>query len=309
MRLCMSVLRRYNVGIASVHGTGFNAAMKVSDPLESIAHSVHGAGAPVLFLHGFPQTRALWDPVVDHLSGITAVTADLRGYGASWTPEAGADSAAYSFRAMGEDMFALMRALGHDRFHLVGHDRGARVAYRMARDDPDRALSLTLMDILPTDDLVAAWDYPVSKAYFHWSYLAQPAPFPERMIAADPDHFFEACLLGWGGAELADFPAIDTYRAAWRRPESIAGMCHDYRAGVGIDLTHDAADAGRVLDLPALVLWGADGVMARHFDVGAIWAKRLSRMQGDAIPGGHFFVDTTPRQVADVLQEFLNRHL
>jgi haloacetate dehalogenase len=206
---------------------------------------------------------------------------------------------------MGEDMFALMAALGHERFHLVGHDRGARVAYRMARDLPERVLSLTVMDILPTDALIAAWDYPVSKAYFHWSYLAQPAPFPEHMIGADPDHFFEACLLGWGGATLADFPAIDTYRAAWRKPEVIAGMCHDYRAGVGIDLEHDAADAGRVLDIPALVLWGADGVMARHFDVEAVWRERLSKMRAEAVPGGHFFVDQHPAKVAALLTAFL----
>ena len=275
------------------------------DPLRDISHSVEGKGPPVLFLHGFPQTRALWTPVLTALSGITAITADLRGYGGSWTPEPGNASEHYSFRAMGGDMVALMSALGHERFHLVGHDRGARVAYRMARDLPERVLSLTVMDIMPTDTLIESWDYPVSKAYFHWSYLAQPAPFPERMIAADPDHFFEACLLGWGGAKLEDFPALDSYRAAWQKPEVIGGMCHDYRAGVGIDLEHDAADADRVLDLPSLVLWGADGVMARHFDVGAAWQKRLSQMQGQALPGGHFFVDTAPTQTAQVLDQFL----
>ena len=274
-------------------------------PRQRIAHDVTGEGAPVLFLHGFPQTRALWDPVLPGLPTYQKVTADLRGYGASWTPAAGADSAAYSFCAMGEDMFALMSALKHERFHLVGHDRGARVAYRMARDVPERIASLTVMDILPTDALIEAWDYPVSNAYFHWSFLAQPAPFPEQMIEADPDHFFEACLLGWGGAALTDFPNLEAYRTAWRQPGVIAGMCHDYRAGVGIDLTHDAADAGKVLDMPSLVLWGAEGVMARHFDVAAVWGARLSNMQAHAVLGGHFFVDTAPERVAKLLSTFL----
>lgn len=280
--------------------------MKVNEPLKSIAHEVSGAGPPVLLLHGFPQTRVLWRPVVRELPGFRSVTADLRGYGASWKPEPGEGCANYSFRAMGEDMVALMSALGHERFHLVGHDRGARVAYRMALDAPERVASLTVMDILPTDALIAAWDYPVSKAYFHWSYLAQPTPFPEQMIGADPDHFFEACLLGWGGAKLEDFPEIAAYRAAWRDPRAIAGMCHDYRAGVGVDLAHDRQDAGRVLTMPALVLWGADGVMARHFDVEAVWRGRLSDMRAHSVTGGHFFVDQAPGQVADLLATFLS---
>ena len=274
-------------------------------PLTDIAHDITGSGAPVLFLHGFPQTRALWKPVIAELAGITSVAADLRGYGASWKPEPGPGFENYSFRAMGEDMFALMSALGHERFHLVGHDRGARVSYRMALDCPERVASLTVMDILPTDALVSAWDFPVSKAYFHWSYLAQPAPFPEVMIGADPDHFFEACLLGWGGARLEDFAEIKAYRAAWRDPLAIAAMCHDYRAAVGIDLEHDSADAGRVLEVPALVLWGADGVMARHFDVAAVWRERLSDVRAEAVPGGHFFVDQSPGEVAQVLGGFI----
>lgn len=281
--------------------------MTAGAPLNSIAHDSTGDGPPVLFLHGFPQTRALWRRVIREFDGFTCVTADLRGYGASPTPAPGAGSEAYSFRAMGQDMFDLMSALGHDRFHLVGHDRGGRVAYRMGLDCPERVESLTVMDILPTDALVAAWDFPVSKAYFHWSYLAQPAPFPERMIEADPDHFFEACLLGWGGAQLEDFPQIEAYRAAWRDGHVIAGMCHDYRAGVGIDLVHDAEDAGRLLDMPSLVLWGADGVMARHFDVEAVWRARLSNMTAAAMPGGHFFVDQSPDQVATVLSDFLRQ--
>ena len=272
----------------------------------TIAYDVAGEGPAVLLLHGFPQTRALWTGVASRLAArFTVVTADLRGYGASSKPKASTDFAEYSFRAMAADQLALMRHLGHDCFHLVGHDRGARTAYRLALDAPEAVASLTLMDILPTDALLAAWTYPVSKAYFHWSFLAQPAPFPEHMIEADPDHFYEACLLGWGGASLTDFPALDTFRAAWRDPSTIADMTNDYRAAVTIDQTHDAEDAGRALDMPALVLWGAQGAMAKNFDVAEVWRPRLSRLTARAIPGGHFFIDQHPDATADALEPFL----
>ncbi len=272
----------------------------------TIAYDVVGEGPPVLLLHGFPQTRALWTDVAARLAArFTVVTADLRGYGASSKPKASPDLVEYSFRAMAADQHALMRHLGHARFHLVGHDRGARTAYRLALDAPEAVASLTLMDILPTDALLAAWTYKVSKAYFHWSFLAQPAPFPERMIEADPDHFYEACLLGWGGASLTDFPALEIYRAAWREPSTIAGMTNDYRAAVTIDQMHDDEDAGRTLDMPALVLWGANGAMAKNFDVAEVWRPRLSRMTARAIPGGHFFIDQHPDETADALETFL----
>ena len=272
----------------------------------TISYDVVGEGPPVLLLHGFPETRAMWAPVVPLLSGqFTVVTADLRGYGASSKPAATRDHSNYSFRAMGEDMARLMTALGHARFHLVGHDRGARVAYRMALDHPERVDSLSVLDIVPTDHLVDTWDYPISKPYFHWSFLVQPAPFPERMIEADPDHFFEACLMGWGGAKIDDFPAIEVYRAAWRDPAAIAAMTNDYRAGATIDLAHDRADEGRQLDCPALVLYGSDGVMARTYDVGAVWKERLGDMTCKAIAGGHFFIDQNPNETAGALKAHL----
>lgn len=274
-----------------------------------ISYDVAGQGPPVLLLHGFPQTRALWSPILPALTDrFTVVTADLRGYGASSKPEAAPDLANYSFRAMADDQRALMAHLGFDRFHLAGHDRGARVAYRLALDTPHAVQSLTLMDIVPTDHLFDTWGYPVSKAYFHWSYLAQPAPFPERMIAADPDHFYEACLLGWGGAQLSDFPELDAYRSAWRDPATIAGMTNDYRAAIDIDLAHDRESAGGRLDCPALVLYGADGVMARLYDVPAIWSERFTKMRSEAIPGGHFFIDQNPGATAKTLAAFLDSH-
>lgn len=277
-----------------------------------IAYAVSGTGPPVLLLHGFPQTRAMWGPIARQLAGRhTVVRADLRGYGASGKPglEAPDDCALYSFRAMGQDQLALMAALGFARFHLVGHDRGARVAHRMALDAPERVASLTLMDIVPTHLLLTELRHEVARSYFHWFFLAQPHPFPERLIAADPDYFFESCLLGWGGAQLADFaPAhLDAYRAAWRDGQVIFGMCQDYRAALTHDLEADAQDLGRQVACPSLVLYGAQGAMARQFDVPATWASRLAQMQAQAIPGGHFFPDTASDETAQVLAAFLTR--
>jgi len=271
-----------------------------------IAYDVVGAGPPVLLLHGFPQTRAMWGPIAEALArDFTVVTADLRGYGASSKPEALADLSNYSFRSMGHDMLALMAAFGHERFHLVGHDRGGRVAHRMSLDAGQRLLSLTVMDIVPTHTLLDGWSSEVSAAYFHWSYLAQPAPFPERMIEADPDHFYEACLLGWGGAAVMDFASIDAYRRAWRDPAVIAGMTNDYRATLAVDVHHDAVDVGRRFDGPALVLYGASGAMAGLFDVPDTWARWLSDMVAEAIPGGHFFPDQSPEATIGALRRFL----
>ncbi len=275
-----------------------------------IAVSIGGAGPPVLLLHGFPQTRDMWQPIAATLAADhTVVMADLRGYGASDVPaqDRPQDCAAYSFRAMGQDQLALMAALGFTRFHLVGHDRGARVTHRMALDAPERVASLTLMDIVPTHLLLTDLTCKVARSYYHWFFLAQPHPFPERLIAPDPDYYFESCLLGWGGARLKDFrpETLAAYRAAWRRPEVIFGMCQDYRAAIVHDLALDEGDLGRKVTCPALVLYGADGAMARAYDVPATWADRLAQMQAQTVPGGHFFPDTAPEATALALARFL----
>ncbi|WP_372603576.1 alpha/beta fold hydrolase [Actibacterium sp.] len=272
-----------------------------------IAYSIGGNGPPVLLLHGFPQTRALWAHIAPALAQThTVICADLRGYGDSDKPEAGEN---YSFRAMGADQLALMRHLGFERFHLVGHDRGGRTAHRMALDAPARILSLTVMDIVPTQHLVTTLTAAVARSYYHWFLLSQPAPFPERMIMADPDTYFESCILGWGAARLEDFDAaqLAAYRAAWRDPDTIRGMCADYRATLDYDLALDTADLDRQVACPALVLFGADGAMAKFYDVAATWAPRLSNMQALGLPGGHFFVDQHPAETARALQDFLSR--
>lgn len=270
-----------------------------------IAYEVAGNGPPLLLLHGFPQTRAMWRPIVSALSqDFTVVTADLRGYGASSKP---ATPPEMSFRLMAQDMVSLMDSLGHARFHVAGHDRGARAAHRMALDHPDAVSSLTVMDIVPTEHLLTHMTTDIAKAYYHWLFLAQPEPFPETMIGHDPDAFFERCLLGFGKASLDDFDAdlLTEYRTAWRDPDCIRAMCHDYRAAIEVDWHHDTQDLARKVACPALVLYGKDGAMAQLLDVPATWVDRLSDMRHTAIEGGHFFPDQSPIATQNALRQFL----
>lgn len=272
---------------------------------QSIAYSIGGSGPPVLLLHGFPQMRAMWRGIAPLLARqFTVVAADLRGYGDSSKPAGAADM---SFREMAADQVALMAHLGFDRFHLAGHDRGARTGHRLALDHPGAVRSLTLMDIVPTHLILSDLKTPVAHAYYHWFFLAQPAPFPEIMIGMDPDYYFETCLTGWGGAEIGDFDAeaMLFYAQSWRWPDTIAAMCNDYRAAVDVDVLHDGIDLARKVACPALVLWGAEGAMARHYDVAATWADRLADMRGMPMPGGHFFPDLAPRETAAALLGFL----
>lgn len=273
---------------------------------QTIAYSAGGDGPPILLLHGFPQMRAMWHAVAPVLArDYTVIAADLRGYGDSSKP-LGVGS--YSFREMAADQHALMTHLGFDRFHLVGHDRGARTSHRLALDHPDSLLSLTLMDIVPTHLLLSELKTPVAKAYYHWFFLAQPAPFPETLIGMDPDFYYETCLAGWGGAEIEDFDseALYAYRQGWRWPDCVHAMCNDYRAAIEIDVIHDGIDLGRKVDCPALVLFGSDGAMARHYDVPGTWADRLADMRSIPMPGGHFFPDLHPADTARAVKGFLD---
>ena len=267
-----------------------------------------GSGPALLLLHGFPQTHAMWHAVGPALArDFTVYAPDLRGYGASGKPPG---TEPYSFRHMAADQIALLDHFGVDRCHVVGHDRGGRVAHRLALDAPDLVQTLTVMDIVPTHLLLDQLSRQVAAAYYHWFFLAQPAPFPETMIGHDPDDYFESCLLGWGAARLSDFDpaALKAYRTAWRDPEAIRGMCADYRAALQIDFDLDAADLDRQVTCPSLVLFGADGAMAKSYDVPGTWANRLSDMTHGAVPGGHFFVDQHPDATTEALLAFLNEH-
>lgn len=287
---------------------GFTAGTtRISDGIQ-IAYVIGGSGPPVLLLHGYPQTKELWSKVAQRLAAhYTVVAADLRGYGASSKPAAAANDSAYSFRTMADDQVALMTSLGFDRFHAVGHDRGGRTVHRMALDHPGTVQSLTVMDIIPTADVFERTDKTLALTYWHWFFLAQPAPFPETLIGHDPDRFFETCLLGWGKSQLSDFDRdqLAAYRAAWHDQGMIAGSCADYRAATTIDSAHDAADRDSMVTCPTLVAYGADGVMAQMFDIPALWRKKCTDVQDGPVPGGHFFIDQHPQETADLLLRFL----
>lgn len=288
---------------------GFERHVVQVDEETSIACVTAGSGPPVLLLHGFPQTRAMWARIAPHLAeaGYSVVCADLRGYGASSKPKRLPDNSNYSFRAFAEDQVRLMRALTYERFHVIGHDRGGRTAHRMALDHPSVVQSLAVLDIVPTYTMFMETNRQVAGAYWHWYFLSQPEPLPERMIGADPDFFYETCLVGWGAAKLADFdaPQLEAYRDAWRDPAMVHGSCSDYRAAATIDLDHDAADLDRKVETPLLAFYGANGLMAKLFDIPAEWRKRAANVKAASLPGGHFFPDHMPRETAEALVGFL----
>ena len=274
-----------------------------------IACVIGGSGPPVLLLHGYPQSLAMWARVAPQLAGrYTVVCADLRGYGDSAKPLCAGDRSNYSFRAFADDQLGAMRLLGFDCFHLVGHDRGGRTGHRMALDHPEVVRSLTVMDIVPTFTLLMNANRKVAHAYWHWYFLAQPEPFPERLIGADPDYFYETSLVGWGGATIGDFAPdmLAEYRRCWRQPEMIHGSCSDYRAAATIDLDHDSADIDRKVSCPTLALYGAAGAMAALYDIPAEWRQRCAHLMEASIPGGHFFVDQFPDETARIVGEFLD---
>lgn len=267
-----------------------------------------GSGPPVLLLHGFPQTHVMWARIAPRLAKhFTVVCADLRGYGDSSKPICLPDNSNYAFRAFAADQAEVMRQFGHARFHVVGHDRGGRTAHRLALDQPDRVLSLAVLDIVPTYAMFMDTNRHIAGTYWHWYFLSQPAPFPEHMIGLDPDFFYETCLVGWGASRLADFDAelLAEYRRCWRDPKSIHGSCSDYRAAATIDLEHDGADLAKKVACPALALWGSKGVMQRMFDMKAEWLKRCANLACATLPGGHFFPDQFPVETADHLHDFL----
>jgi haloacetate dehalogenase len=266
-----------------------------------------GQGAPMLLLHGFPQTHAIWHRVAPRLAArYSLVMPDLRGYGDSAKPPTTADHAPYSKRAMARDMVELMRSLGHDHFHLCGHDRGGRVAHRLALDHPEAVERLMLLDIAPTRTMYERTTMDFARAYYHWFFLIQPAPLPERMIAAEPQFYLRAKLGGWGsgGTDLFDARALAEYERCFT-PAAIHAMCEDYRASASIDLEHDRADEDRRIECPLHVLWGERGVVHRLFSPLADWrAKARGPVTGRATPGGHFIPEESPELLSDEMLAF-----
>lgn len=266
-------------------------------------------GRPVLLLlHGYPETHVMWHRVAPLLADdFSLVIPDLRGYGDSGKPPSLPDAANQSKRAMAADMAELMTALGHPRFHVAGHDRGARVLHRLCLDHAERILSACIMDIAPTLTTFALTNQALATAYFHWFFLIQKPPLPERMIGADPESWLKGCLSRWsmGNEQAFSREAVSEYVRCFSDPEAIRASCDDYRAAAGIDLAHDEADAGVQIGAPLLVLWGARGFVGRNYDVLALWREKAVDVRGRALDCGHFLPEEAPSEVADNLREFI----
>jgi len=270
---------------------------------------VHGGvGPPLLLLHGYPQTHAIWHRVAPELAKrFTVVAADLRGYGDSEKPHGLPDHANYSKRAMARDQVEAMQALGHERFFVVGHDRGGRVAHRMALDHPAQVARLAVLDIVPTRTMYARVSREFAKAYYHWFFLLRPEPIPETLIGANPDFYIESHM-GTRHAGLKAFApeALAEYRRCFRDPATIHASCEDYRAAESIDLVHDEADIGRKVVAPLLVLWGKHGTVARCFSPLADWAERAETVQGRSLDCGHYIPEEAPVELLRELVTFLS---
>lgn len=272
-----------------------------------------GSGPPLLLLHGYPQTHVMWHKMAPLLAdAYTLVIPDLRGYGDSGKPPGGPDHAAYSKRVMAEDQRQIMAALGFDRFHLVGHDRGARVGYRMAYDHPDAVASLTILDVVATEDVFASTDAALAKAYFHWFTMLQPEPLAEKLMGADPAFYLRWILDRWSSMPGAITDgAYAEYLRCFSNPDTLHAMCEDYRAAP-IDIAHDQAEAGRKIACPVLVLWGAGqrqhpGWPSVGLDILGLWKARATSVTGGPIDCGHFMPEEAPKETAAAVRAFLEQ--
>ena len=234
------------------------------------------------------------------------MAADLRGYGQSGKPATTPDHSSYSKRAMATDMVTLMSQLGHQRFAICGHDRGGRVAHRLALDWPDRVEKMILLDIAPTREMYKNTDQEFAQSYWWWFYLIQDAPLPENMIGADPrGYWLASCGNNSAGLDPFSDEAMTHYLKYFDDPAAIHASCEDYRAAVSIDIEHDDEDGGRKVDCPILVIWGEDGVIERCFDALSLWRQRATAVSGFAMPGGHYLAEENPDILYDHVQSFL----
>ena len=269
-----------------------------------------GSGPPLLLLHGYPQTHLIWHRVAPALArAFTLVMPDLPGYGQSKGPPPDAEHRAYSKRRMAQDLVTAMERLGFERFALAGHDRGARVGYRMCLDHPQRVTRFAALDIVPTLEVWDEMDWRRALGTYHWPFLAVPAPVPERLIGADPDFYVRHLIQRWAGdASALDPAAVADYVAQFHNPAVLTATCEDYRAGASVDREDDLADrdAGRKIACPVLVIWGR-GYSASAASPAAVWRKWADAVEEIALDCGHFLAEERPRECAEALLAFFSR--
>jgi haloacetate dehalogenase len=291
---------------------GFERKRVATDGAE-INLVVGGSGPPVLLLHGYPQTHVMWHLVAPKLAErYTVVVPDLRGYGDSAKPQAAADGMTYAKRTMALDNVQVMRSLGFERWCVAGHDRGARVSYRMAFDHPDRVEKLCILDVVPTIEQyeAAGKNRKVAVGMYHWFFLASPAPLPEKLIGSDPEYYLRHSMETWAG-ETARFDpaAMAEYIRCFSNPETIRASCECYRSGATVDCDIDEATraAGQKIGCPTLILWGdRDGKWDEDRMVGT-WKRWAADVRGHAVPGGHFCPEEAPEETAAALERFFSR--
>jgi haloacetate dehalogenase len=264
-----------------------------------------GSGPPLLLLHGYPETHVMWRKIAPRLAEeFTVVIPDLRGYGDSAKPPAGTDFAAYSKRALARDQVETMTALGFERFRVAGHDRGARVTHRLVRDHADRIERVALLDIVPTLYRFETIDQQAATGSFHWFFLIQPHPFPERLIGAECEFFLRQMLGLHRNPKALEPKAFAEYLRCFSNPETIRATCDEYRAGAGIDLEHDRADRAKKITMPLLVLWGKTSGQGSGYDMLAVWREHAENVTGRAINSGHFLPEEAPDDTYRALHDF-----
>lgn len=274
-----------------------------------IFYRIGGSGAPLLLLHGYPQNHYMWHKIADRLSKkFTVISPDLRGYGQSFVISGDDRHLNYSKREMAKDMVQLMSKIGYKKFLLAGHDRGGRVAHRLARDFRDKVIALSVLDICPTLDMYNATDQDFATNYFHWFFLIQPKYVPENLIAQDPKAWLNYCLKKWSGG--FNFKGFEKYYLKYfKNYKRIHSSCEDYRAGATIDLEHDKKDLNKKLKIPLQVLWGKKGRIGRKFKPLKVWQKYTSRkVEGKGFNCKHFIAEEASEQTLQQLQKFFSKY-
>ena len=266
---------------------------------------------PIVLLHGYPQTSAMWHSVAPILArSFQVVCPDLRGYGKSDKPVSDTSHISFSKRAMAADIIAVMKNLGHDKFFVGAHDRGARVAHRLGLDHPNSVYSMVLLDIAPTREMYDGISTKFARAYWHWFFLIQPYPLPEQIISKDPEAFWKLkCFNQTRGENPFSKEALAEYLDAFKQADTIHSSCEDYRAAASIDIEHDNEDKGKKLFMPILALWAKRGVIETCFNALKLWRLRADQVEGEALQSGHYMAEEIPDEVATRMIDFFSRNI